>query len=115
MDRNQLGREGETLAAEFLVRKGYRELARNLRFRQGEIDVLMEDGETVVLVEVKAQTSAVLIDPVYKISPAKRRKLGLLAALISAKYPERNVRIDAVTLYWNQSGSPIITHYENIL
>lgn len=75
----------------------------------------MADGETVVLVEVKTQTSGALIDPIYKISPAKQRKLGLLAAIISAKYPERNIRIDAVTLYWNQSGEPIITHYENIL
>ena len=114
MDRKELGREGETLAAQFLIRKGYRELARNLTLRQGEIDLLMADGETVVVVEVKTQTSGILIDPVYKISPAKQRKLSLLAAVISAKYPERNVRVDAVTLYWDRSGKPVITHYENI-
>ena len=74
----------------------------------------MTDNSTVVLVEVKSQRSASLIDPIYKVSPAKQRKLHLLASIVAAKNPSRNVRIDAVTLYWDQE-KPIITHYENIL
>ena len=113
--RQELGRTGETLAAEFLRNKGYDELARNYRLRQGEIDLLMRDGEAVVVVEVKTQTSGAVMDPIYKISPAKQRKLLLLASIIAAKYPERNIRLDAVTLYWNPAGEPVLTHYENIL
>jgi len=114
MDRNELGRTGEGLAAEFLVTKGYVELARNLRLKQGEIDLLMSDQTTVVVIEVKSQTSNRLLDPIYKISPAKQRKLWLLASLVAARYPDRNIRIDAVTVYW-EGGKPIITHYQNIL
>lgn len=109
----ELGQEGEQLAAEFLVSLGYQELARNLRFKQGEIDLLMQEGEVIVVVEVKTQRKGEVFDPLYKISPLKYRKLNLLAQIIAARYPNRNVRIDAVTLYWKQDKLQI-HHYLNI-
>lgn len=111
--RKELGALGENLAAEFLKSQGYVELARNLTFRMGEIDLLMCDNLTIVIIEVKTLRMAGGIDPIYKISPAKQRKLWQLARLISAKYPERNIRIDAVTLYW--SPEPRLQHYKNII
>lgn len=112
-ERKQLGQHGENLAAEFLYRKGYLELARNLTFKLGEIDLLMQDGATIVVVEVKTNRVTSVIDPVYKISPAKQRKLWQLARLIAVKYPNSNIRIDAVTLYW--SPEPRLQHYQNII
>ena len=111
--RKELGQKGEQLAAEFFIGQGYQELGRNLRFKQGEIDLLMRDGDCIVLVEVKTQTQGRLIDPVYKISPLKYRKLSLLAQIIAAKYPEQNIRIDAFTLYWEHEA-PHFNHYINI-
>lgn len=114
--RKELGKHGEELAAEFLLEKGYEILARNLTVRLGEIDILARYDGTIVIVEVKAQAKGELIDPIYKVNPAKQRKLSLLARLISARYPNSNIRLDAITLYWKPgSDLPIITHYENIL
>jgi putative endonuclease len=48
------GKEGEAAAALFLENKGFRILERNFRFRQGEVDLVALDGETVVFIEVKA-------------------------------------------------------------
>lgn len=48
------GRAGEERAARFLEGLGMRVLARNLRTRRGEIDLVVLDGDTVVFVEVKA-------------------------------------------------------------
>jgi putative endonuclease len=112
-ENKELGSLGESLAAEFLVSKGFQELGRNVVFKVGEIDLLMTDGLAVVVVEVKTHRKTGLIDPIYKIGLAKQRKLWQLASLIAVKYPGRNIRIDAVTLYY--SPEPRLTHYENII
>lgn len=109
--RNQLGSKGEDLVAQYLQDKGYQILAQNLAYKQGEIDLLAKDGETIVLVEVKTQQKLGVIDPVYRLTPAKQRKLRLLAEIISTKYPSQNVRIDAVLLYWKQSQA----HYNHLI
>ena len=113
--RNELGRLGETLAAEFLVEKGWKILERNVTMKLGEIDILAMVGETVVVVEVKTQTSAQFLDPIFQITAAKQRKLRLLASAISTRYPDRNVRIDAVTVYWKGESDPVIRHLENMV
>jgi putative endonuclease len=48
--RQELGQSGEELATQFLLKKGYRILARNLKNRYGEIDILAQHNRTVVLV-----------------------------------------------------------------
>lgn len=109
---NKLGQSGEDQAAEFLVSKGYVLLEHNLVFKQGEIDLLMMDGEVVVLVEVKTKKKADFADPIYQITPAKQRKLRLLGSIIAARYPDKQIRIDAVTVV---TEKPTITHLQNIL
>ncbi len=113
VDRKELGRQGESLAATFLQEKGYRLLKRNWTLPLGEVDLVLQDGATLVLAEVKTYAAASAIDPVYKIGPAKQRKLWQLARLAAARYPDRNIRIDAVTVCC--TGTPVIRHYENIL
>ncbi len=51
-----LGSDGEDLAATELAKRGYRILARNLRYRVGEIDILAEESGLLVAVEVKTRT-----------------------------------------------------------
>ena len=114
MDRQEVGRQGEALAASFLSDKGMRLLGRNVRTTIGEIDLLMQDCETIVVVEVKSLSRKGAIDPIYKIDAAKQAKLWKLARQISARNPEQNVRIDAVTLYW-EAETPVLTHYKNII
>jgi putative endonuclease len=112
---NELGSHGEDLAAEFLVKKGYKIHVRNLRLRIGEVDLVCLDGETVVIVEVKTQTADAPIDPVFKIDSAKQRKLRQLAKAIAARYPDRNIRVDAVTVVPAAKGKARFNHLENIL
>jgi putative endonuclease len=51
--RKALGRLGERLAAEHFERLGWEIVERNFRTRQGEIDLIALDGETLVFAEVK--------------------------------------------------------------
>src|SRR4051812_22975942 len=58
--RDPLGDAGERAAARHLTRAGYRVIGRNLRVPMGGADILAlaPDGETVVVVEVKARRVA---------------------------------------------------------
>jgi putative endonuclease len=53
--RRSLGRLGEDLAATHFERLDFRVLARNVRTRHGEIDLIAFDGHTIVFVEVKTR------------------------------------------------------------
>ena len=114
--RNQLGFAGEELAAQFLLKKGYLLLARNVEEGVGEIDLLMQDAEAIVLVEVKTQSISRHFNPIEKIDYAKQKKLRLLASVVAARYPNKDIRVDAVTVHYvSGQSNPVITHLENIL
>lgn len=113
MTPGERGAQGETLAATFLVSKGYVLLEKNLRGRYSEGDLLLEDGETLALVEVKTRQK---FEALESITPQKLRRLRRLLALLAARYPNRDIRLDAVTVYWDQvTGEPVINHYSTIL
>lgn len=113
-----LGARGEQAAAEALKRAGYRILARNLRSRFGEADLLAEDAEKryLVIVEVKATVSD---DPPPEshVNPAKQRKLTGVAGQIMRRYglSDRIVRFDVVAVVWpNGASTPSrLTHHIN--
>jgi putative endonuclease len=54
------GMKAEDGATSFLRRLGFEILARNLRTRSGEIDVVARDGPTLVIVEVRYRKGHVL-------------------------------------------------------
>lgn len=55
---NAAGDRAEHEAAQFLHRQGLRSVARNYRCRFGEIDLIMQDGGTLVFVEVRLRHNA---------------------------------------------------------
>ncbi|MFZ4438247.1 MAG: YraN family protein, partial [Syntrophales bacterium] len=55
--RISTGKKGEELAAAYLEEAGYRIIERNYRCLFGEIDMVAEEGETLVFVEVKSRRS----------------------------------------------------------
>ena len=54
-NKKAIGAEGERVAAEFLLGKGYNLLERNYRNRLGELDIIADKGDTLVFVEVKTR------------------------------------------------------------
>lgn len=51
--RQQAGDAAEAAACAHLAQAGCRILARNVRFREGELDIVADDGGTLVFVEVR--------------------------------------------------------------
>lgn len=99
-------RRGEDAATRFMLRRGCRVLARNLRLPAGEIDLLCveKSSGTLVIVEVKAReyalSSRVNIDPTASITRAKRAKLRTLARALQKRpeYGARPIRIDVISV-----------------
>ena len=96
--RKQLGQAGEDLALKYLERKHYRLMGRNLKLKFGEIDLLMQDGKTLVVVEVKTKSNPLFGLPQEEIDDRKKYKLILLARAVAQKFPERPIRIDVVAV-----------------
>ena len=81
------------------MRAGYRILGRNVRTPGGEVDLLALDGETLVLVEVKATTRAGF-DPADRVDHAKRRRLRAARAWLARRrgFANRPFRFDVVAV-----------------
>lgn len=94
------GRHGEELALEFLVGRGFKMLERNYVFERGEIDLVMEEGEEIVFVEVKARRSIRFGEPEDSVTPAKQRQLRKVAEgyLFERGIEGRPCRFDVVAI-----------------
>lgn len=105
--RGQLGRRGERLAAEYLEAHGHRVVATNVRRREGEIDLVTVDGDTLVFVEVKLRRSATYGGAIQALSPAKQRRMAVLAEAYAAEHPElpTQQRIDLVAIDLGADGA----------
>lgn len=93
-----LGSQGEDQALEYLQKKGYRLIGRNIELFCGEIDLLMQDKDALVIVEVKTKSDASFGLAADMITYKKKRKLLQLAKALWQKYPKKNVRIDVVAI-----------------
>lgn len=96
--RLELGKSGESMACHFLVEKGMKILGTNVRMKVGEIDILAEDGDAIVIVEVKTKNDYNYGTAEEKIDKHKVQKLKLLARELSIQYPDSNLRIDVVAI-----------------
>jgi len=93
-----LGARGEDLALEYLEKKGYKLLKRNLRMKAGEIDLLMQQKDTLIIVEVKTKMSQEYGTPQDEIDYFKKKKLLQLAKSLWQLYPSHSIRIDVVAV-----------------
>jgi putative endonuclease len=76
---------GEDIAAAFLQSKGLIILARNYYTREGEIDIIAQDGEVIIFAEVKTRRDAKYSTAREAVSPSKQRKLRKAAGQWLAK------------------------------
>ena len=93
------GRAGEAAAMFLLEEKGMRILERNFRSSRGEVDIIAQEGETIVFVEVKTW-SAFGIDALEQaIDVKKQRKIIETSKYFLAfhrKYRYMAIRYDVV-------------------
>src|SRR3989304_1048139 len=81
LDKKELAKRGEDLAAKILSDKGYEIIDRNYRFSHGEIDIIAidpNDGCTV-FVEVKSRQNLEYGEPEYAITKNKQKQITKIA------------------------------------
>ena len=107
--RPELGRLGEQLAAEHLIRRGFQIVERNYRTRWGELDIVAFDGRTLAFCEVKARRlSAPGRSPFESVHARKRSQVRKMAGSWLIERTDRpyadNVRFDAIGVTFDPSG-----------
>jgi putative endonuclease len=104
----RIGRDAEKRAADFLLRRGYRILETNVRFTVGELDIIAEDGPTLVFVEVRARRSSRFGTPEESLTSGKRRRVFRAVELyLQTRHlkEDRPMRIDVVAIDLQPSGA----------
>jgi putative endonuclease len=98
--RHRFGAFGEEAAVEYLRRRGFEILARNVRTAFGEMDVVAMDGDTVVFVEVKSRRTRRGGTALEAVDARKRKRLSRLALafLARAGWLDRRARFDVVAV-----------------
>ncbi|NUS58223.1 MAG: YraN family protein, partial [Streptomycetaceae bacterium] len=96
-----IGDYGERVAARFLADAGLVVLARNWRCALGELDLVVRDGPTLVVCEVKTRRIPAVEHPLAAVTPGKAERLRRLAERWIAEHPDLaapgcDVRIDLV-------------------
>ncbi|PWN01752.1 YraN family protein [Nocardioides silvaticus] len=110
--RQALGHYGEDVAARHLVEKGLVLLERNWRCDEGEIDLVLRDGTTLVVCEVKTRTSLEAGTPHEAITDAKLdrlKRLGERWATDRGVRPE-GTRVDLVAVLRPRRGPAVVDH-----
>ena len=69
------GRTAEDIAYKYLIRQGFKLLARNYRSRRGEIDLIMRDEEIIVFIEVRSRKDNRTMNVVESIDSQKRARI----------------------------------------
>jgi putative endonuclease len=74
-NKTTIGRKGEQLAAEFLMKKGFEIVVRNYRYKHAEIDLIVKRDDWLIFVEVKARSSTDFGEPEEFVDARKVNKI----------------------------------------
>lgn len=99
MDRKQTGTDAERTAETYLQAQGLQLIMRNARCRMGEIDLVMQEGDTLVFVEVRKRRHSRYGGAAQSVDLHKQRKLIQTVRFLFTRYPqwsERPCRFDVI-------------------
>ena len=110
-----LGPLGEKWARKFLRKCGYRHLQSNFFTAKGEVDLIMEDGRTIVFVEVKTRRSESFALGETAVNQRKQGRLQAAARRFIKKYRlyDRPYRFDVVVVTVSEKGKYVVRHHKH--
>ena len=112
-DHNELGKKGEQLAIDFLVKNGYKILEKNYRYLKAEVDIIAQKGAVLAVVEVKTRSTAYFGNPQDFVNPKKiKLLLSTIDNYVVEKDLEVEVRFDIIAII-HQKKETKIEHLED--
>jgi putative endonuclease len=106
-ERALRGAACESIAAEYLERQGLDIVARNLRCKAGEIDLVCRDGAALAVVEVRQRRRRDYGGALASVDAAKQRKIILTARFLLERLAARSalrLRFDVVAVQGKPDG-----------
>ena len=103
MKQYESGLSGEEMAEAYLLEQGMHLLERRYRAEDGEIDLILLDGDCIVFVEVKYRPKSSAGAGLWAITPSKQQRMAHAALhyLVKMSWTERSVRFDAIEITRN--------------
>jgi len=96
---NELGKKGEQLAVDFLLKKGYTILERNYRFDKAEVDIIAKIKDALAIIEVKTRSTVNFGDPQDFVKPKQIQNLvKAVDAYINTHNLDVEVRFDIIAI-----------------
>lgn len=114
---NLLGSWGESLAAQYLIKKHFKLVASNYRSRFGEIDLIVSNRKFLIFVEVKLRKSDRFATAAEHVDAYKQERLRKTAEIYLSEFTtELQPRFDVIEIYapqGNNTANPTINHMED--
>jgi putative endonuclease len=104
--RRDLGTRGEDAVADWYEERGYVVASRNWRVREGELDLVLQRGRTVVFCEVKTRRGDAFGTPFEAVTITKQRRIRTLAVrwLSEHRVRARELRFDVAAVRERETG-----------
>lgn len=108
------GRQGEDLAAAYLLEQGYVIMARNYRTRYGELDLVCNKDGVLVIIEVKTRWGDKYGCGAQAVIPSKIRRIRRLALEFLAGQEQwwEEIRFDVISILWHDEQHHQIDHIQ---
>lgn len=110
---NELGKVGEQIAVNFLLKKGYKILERNYYFKKIEVDIIAQKNNTLAVIEVKTRSSAYYGNPQDFVKPAQiKRIVTAIDYYIQENNIDLEIQFDIIAILKTKNNH-VIKHLEN--
>ena len=115
VNTHRLGRHFEDVAAHWLELRGWRVVARNVRFSRKELDIVIQRRDLVAFVEVKGRRGHLHGSPAEAVTWRKRREIESVARWWIGRHgsPELRYRFDVVGIRSHSRGQITVEHLED--
>ena len=111
---DELGKKGEEIAASYLIKNGYKILARNWFYDRKEIDIIAQQNDEIVIVEVKTREGDYFEEPWEAVSTRKIRNLVDVAdAWLNQKKIDKETRFDVISIIFSDDVNYELTHFQD--
>ena len=108
----EVGKEGEKLAANYLMKKGFEVIERNYRYRRFEIDIIAKKEKTLVFVEVKTRSANYFGEPEEAVGEKQSSQIIEAAENFILEIDWKgDIRFDIISVL--KRGEIQITHFED--
>lgn len=105
---NELGKKGEQLAVDFLIKNNYDIIERNYRFDKAEVDIIAQKGDTLAIVEVKTRSTSDFGNPQDFVKPKQIKNLvKAVDEYVNVNALDVEVRFDIIAIVKEGKGFKI--------